>query len=255
MDYSVIDNSSLLESLFYPRQDYSEPPEEAFDLMVTVEEGVEVHCRGYMEDEEEPWLLYFHGNGEVVSDYDHLAPYYLQENLNLLVADYRGYGKSGGSPTLGSMVADAPKILEAVKEEATKRDLFETNLWVMGRSLGSISALELANTCPADLRGVIVESGFISVVKLINHLGLPSPGDLASLEEEARQKASRITLPALVVHGEDDQLVPLEQGEELYQSLGSEDKKLFTIPRADHNNIFFVETENYLKEIKQRVNG
>ncbi len=255
MDYSLIDNSSLLQFLFYPRPEHSDPPENAFDMMVPVEEGVEVHCRGYWAQEDSPWLLYFHGNGEVVSDYDFFAPYYREAGLNLLVADYRGYGKSTGSPTFGRIVADAPMILEAAEKELTRRELLQDRLWVMGRSLGSICALELADRCAHQLQGLIIESGFLSIVRLIRHLGLPSPGDLNELEAEARKKVSRITLPTLVIHGERDQLVPLEQGEELYRALASEQKKLFTIPLADHNNIFFVETENYLEEIRKMVLG
>jgi len=255
MGYSIIDQSSLVNYLFYPRKEYSEPPQGAYDLMVPVEQGVEVHCRFHMGAEQDPWLIYFHGNGEVVSDLDFLAPYYLAEGINLVAADYRGYGKSSGSPSIGAILSDAPKILDEIKEELSRRNLDRDKLWVMGRSLGSICALELAEKRPDDLQGLIVESGFISVVKLISHLGLPSPGDLTPLEKESHRKVSNITLPALVIHGERDRLVPLEQGEEIYQTLASEKKKFFTIPLADHNNIFFVERENYLKEIRKLVRG
>lgn len=251
MDYSVIDSSSLPHYLFYPRKDFSEPPEGAQDLMVTVEENTEVHCRLYTGDNHRnPWLLYFHGNGEVASDYDFIAPYYTNKGLNLAVADYRGYGKSSGSPSFRAVIEDAQQILRSFKDFLEQNYKSSDSLWVMGRSLGSISALELAHSCPEDLNGVIIESGFISVVKLIRHLGLPSPGNLSPLEEAAQQKAAAIKLPALIMHGERDHIVPVEQGEELYRTLGSEQKKLFTIPMAGHNDIFFVETENYLREIK-----
>ncbi len=253
MDYSVIDRSLLLNFLFYPRRDYSHPPQGAFDVMVPVEEGVEIHCRFYRSEGEGPWILYFHGNGEVVSDYDQPASYYLGEGLNLAVADYRGYGKSSGSPSLATVVKDASVILLAVKRELDRRELIREGLWVMGRSLGCISALKLAESHPEELKGMIVESGFISVVKLIRRLGLPSPGDLSALEEEDRRKAAGITLPSLIIHGERDTLVPLEQGEELYRSLASRKKRLFTVPLADHNNIFLVETRRYLREIRDFV--
>ncbi len=253
MDYSIIDSSVLLQFLFHPRKDYASPPPGAFDFMVPVEGGVEIHCRGYPAGKEDPWLLYFHGNGEVVSDYNYIAPYYQKESLNLLVADYRGYGESSGTPTFTDMVKDASRVLEESKKQLKERSQDADNLWVMGRSLGSICALELAAKHPGELRGMVVESGFISVTKLIRHLGLPAPGDLTALEEEAHQKAGNITLPALVIHGERDQLVPLEQGEELYNALSSSRKRLFTIPLGDHNNIFLVETERYLQEIKKFV--
>jgi len=256
VDYSVIDNSMLLNFIFFPRKDLSPSPPGTFDLMVPVEEGVEIHCRAYPADSKEsPWLLYFHGNGEIVSDYNFLAPYYQKEGISLFVADYRGYGRSSGTPTITGMIEDAPRILEAVKKELRDRGWENKNLWAMGRSLGSVSVLELADRHPGDIKGIIVESGFISVVNLLRCLGVPLPGDISPLEEKDQQKASRISLPALVIHGEIDNLVPLEKGEELYRVLASGQKKLFTIPLGDHNNVFFVETRRYLEEIKKFMGG
>ncbi|UMZ74277.1 alpha/beta hydrolase [Natranaerofaba carboxydovora] len=255
MDYSVIDNSSLLSYLFYPRDYFTSPPENAFDMMTSVEQGVVIHSRFYQSERKGgPWILYFHGNGEVVCDYDDLAPYYNREGINVVVADYRGYGSSTGKPNFNHVANDAPIIFEAVKDKIEEIDPEYSGLWVMGRSLGSMPALLLANRYSDQLKGLIVESGFVSIVKLINHLNLPSPGDLTQLENEAKEKVKQITLPTLVIHGERDVLVPLDQGEEIYELVNSEDKRLFTIPRAGHNDIFFVETDNYIKEIKKFLN-
>ena len=66
-----------------------------------------VSCRFYKGNAEWPWILFFHGNGEVVSDYDEISPFYFKRKINLVVADYRGYGKSGGTPTITDMLSDA----------------------------------------------------------------------------------------------------------------------------------------------------
>jgi len=252
--YAKIDSSSLLMFLFYPRRQHSKPRGAAFDLEVPVENGLSIVCRAFPAREDNPWILYFHGNGEVVSDYDGIAPMYNERGLNLLVADYRGYGASGGKPTFTAMVQDAVTIFEHVYHklppEGEKYDWY-----VMGRSLGSISTLELAAKFPGKLKGLIVESGFISVTGLIDHLGLPSPGDLSALEEESRRLAGSIELPALVIHGQQDRLVPLEQGKDLYQTLGSEQKELLVIPGADHNDIMFVDPEQYMQAVEKFILG
>ncbi len=246
--YSTIDNSSLLKFLFYPRRHHSKPPGNAFDLKIPVEEEINIVCRAYQANQNYPWILYFHGNGEVVSDYDGIAPLYTERGLNLLVADYRGYGASGGNPTFSSLVKDAGTIFDYVYDNVSdgndSRDWF-----VMGRSLGSISALELAASKVGLLKGMIVESGFISVTGLIYHLGLPSPGDLSDLENEKRRLASGVQIPALVIHGENDRLVPISQGRDLFETLGSEQKEFVAIPRADHNDIMFVDSEKYIQAI------
>jgi len=246
--YSTIDNSSLLMFLFYPQKRHSKPPREAFDLAVPVADGVSITCRAYPGQKQKPWLLYFHGNGEVVSDYDGIAPLYNERGLNLLVADYRGYGASSGKPTFKDMVDDAGVIFDHI---TGKENFINAGLdwYVMGRSLGSISVLELAANRADQLKGVIIESGFLSVAGLIRHLGLPSPGDLSLLEEAYRHLTAEIKLPALVIHGELDRLVPLNQGKDLYESLGSIQKELVVIHGADHNDIMFVDPEKYISAV------
>ncbi|MEW5784511.1 MAG: alpha/beta hydrolase [Bacillota bacterium] len=145
MDYSLIDGSSLLRYLFYPRKDYHKPPPGAFDLNIPVEAGVSITCRAYVGQPGNPWILFFNGNGEVVGDYNGIAPYYTRLGLNLLVADYRGYGASTGRPTFTALISDARAIVKAVWAELTAGG-GKPHLWVMGRSLGSISALELILT-------------------------------------------------------------------------------------------------------------
>ena len=143
-DYSAIDHSSILTYVFYPRDTFSTCPRWGFDHFVPVAEDISVHCRFYKEHDNWPWVLHFHGNGEVVSDYDEISIFYLKYGINLIVADYRGYGKSTGDPTLTDISRDAHIVYDSVKKELVKRG-FQSGLWIMGRSLGSIPALEIAH--------------------------------------------------------------------------------------------------------------
>jgi len=252
-DYSQIDRSSLLSFLFYPRRDFTPCPEGAFDFFVPVEEGVSVSCRFYVGHKSWPWILFFHGNGEVASDYDEIAPFYQQENLNLVVADYRGYGASGGSPNFTNLIKDAHRVFQDVGKELS-RSGFGEGLWVMGRSMGSLSALELAYHYPHQIRGLIIESGFASVSRLIGHLNLPSRGiDLEGMEQERLAMIRKVSSPALLLHGELDMLIPLQEAQDLYQLLGSAQKKLVIIPRADHNTIMFTSPEKYFGAIQEFI--
>jgi hypothetical protein len=218
-----------------------------------VEQKVTISCRFYVGDESWPWILYFHGNGEVVSDYDGIAPLYRGKEINLVVADFRGYGSSGGSPNFTNLLRDAPPILEAVKKEIYQKG-FQQDLWVMGRSMGSICALEVADRHPDKIKGLVVESGFASVTRLIKHLALPSRGiDLEPLEQERMNRIRKISVPALIIHGERDNLVPLQEAKDLYTLLGTTQKKLVIIPQADHNNIMFAGLDFYLETIQNFI--
>jgi alpha-beta hydrolase superfamily lysophospholipase len=252
-EYSEIDRSPLIAFLFYPRKDFTPCPPGAFDLQVPVEREVSIGCRFYAGNKSWPWILYFHGNGEITYDYDEIAPFYHQRGVNLVVADYRGYGSSTGLPNFTNLLNDAPVLMKAVREELSRKDLKET-LWVMGRSMGSLSAVELAHEHPKEMKGIIIESGFASMTRLIRHLNLPSGGlDLEPLEQERMTILREISIPALIIHGELDMLVPLQEAKDLFEILGSSRKKLVVIPGGDHNTIMFAGLKQYFGEIREFI--
>ncbi len=245
IDYSPLDQPFLLQFVFYPRKDFTPCPKNAFDLSVGVEDQASISCRFYMGHHEWPWILFFHGNGEVVSDYDEVSPFYHQRKINLVVTDYRGYGTSTGTPTLTDLVRDAHMIFKGIRGELSRRKL-RNDLWVMGRSLGSISALELAYHYQEMMKGLIIESGFPSVVRIIVHLGMPASGmGLEKIDQECVERIKKIFLPTLIIHGEKDSLVPLENAKDIYEHLGTQEKELLVIPSATHNDIMLVGFKDY----------
>jgi uncharacterized protein len=254
-DYTALDRSPLLRYVFYPRPDATPCPEGAADLSIPVDRETSVSCRLYEGHSTWPWILLFHGNGEVVSDYDEVAPFYGRRRLNLAVADYRGYGKSGGEPTLAGLVRDARAILQAVQETLSRRG-WKGRLFVMGRSLGSISALELDATASEGLGGLIIESGFPSVARLAWDLGLPADGlPLEEIDRACLESLRTITLPALIIHGEQDSLVPLREAETLFKEIGSSKKALLVIPGGDHNDLLAVGFRDYFDSLEKFVYG
>jgi uncharacterized protein len=248
-DYREIDSSPALSYIFYPRNTHNKPPPNAFDKAIPVDKDVAITCRFYKGDDDWPWIIFFHGNGEVVSDYDNIAPLYSRHQLNLVVADYRGYGASSGSPTLTDLVHDASILFKGIKSELQRNDV-----WLMGRSLGSISALELAYHHPDQIKGLIIESGFPSITQLILHLGLPAGViELNPIYEACISMVREITTPTLIIHGEYDMLVPLREAEDLYKNIVAADKELIIIPGADHNDIMFVGFDEYFGALQRFI--
>jgi len=255
MDYSLLDQPYILRFVFYPREDYSPPPRNAVDHLVTVEKDISVGCRFYPSSKEAPSILYFHGNGEVVYDYDDIATLYNRLGINLFVADYRGYGRSGGTPSFSSAVADAHIIFEYFRD-TLKASGYTGPLFVMGRSLGSLSAVELTVSYHKELKGLILESGFASAGKLLMYLGtLISFPRLEDFEKANIDKLRSITMPILIIHGEWDEIIPFEQAEVLYQNIGSKDKRLLRIPNAGHNDIMLIGMEQYFQAVKEFVSS
>ncbi len=253
IDYSSVDQSPLIDYIFYPRRDLTPAPPNAFDIDVRLEANVFLSCRSYAANRDWPWLLYFHGNGEIARDYDSIAPLYHQQRLNLIVADYRGYGRSTGTPTMCHLEEDAERVFRRAMEEV-RRD-GTSPLFIMGRSLGSESALELACTHGTDVAGLVIESGFPSILSVVRHLGLPSPAmvDFEAIDEACLERVRKITVPALVIHGDEDLLVPLTEALRLFSNLSSQDKELVVIPHADHNSILYTDVNLYFASISRFV--
>ncbi len=250
--YTPFDRPEILQVVFYPSQDFSPPPPSATDHLLPVEHTVSISARLFFHNSMSPTILYFHGNGEVSSDYDAIAPYYHKIGCNLLVADYRGYGKSGGRPSFATMATDAHAVFKGVLDKLSKPQ-FVGSLYIMGRSLGSVSALELASTYPEQIKGLIIESGFASITRLLEHLSFPPLPELSNVEFPSRLNAKKVTIPTLIIHGENDFLIPLSEAQDLYTILGSKDKDLLIIPRAGHNDIMLVGWEIYFAAIKNFV--
>jgi len=250
IDYSLLDRPEILQFVFYPRRDWTTAPPGAADYMVPVEENVRISCRFYPVGPEAPTLLYFHGNGEVASDHDWIAPIYNRQGISLFVADYRGYGRSDGRPSFSAMTRDAHTILRLF-QEIRQAEHYDGPVFVMGRSLGSHSALELAAHHASELRGVIIESGLSSPSRLLRFLpgGFDAQEAIEDFERASIERIRSITLPILIMHGEWDSIVPLEQALVLHENVGSRDRRLLIVPRAEHNDIMLVGHEAYFGNI------
>lgn len=253
-DYSVLDRPEMLSAAFYPRREWTETPPGAHDYLIPVEERVSISSRFYpATTEDSPIILYFHGNGEVACNYDNIAMTYNRLGMSLFVADYRGYGRSGGVPVFSSMTSDANAIFEFFKKIVQTNNP-EPRMFVMGRSLGCISALDVAFCHKEQLSGLIVESGVGNIAEAADIFGFYSE-TLNELAEEISDRISSIEIPALVIHGELDNLIPVEVGIKLHHELGSRQKKLLIVPHAEHNNIILVGSGAYFSAILDFVSA
>jgi alpha-beta hydrolase superfamily lysophospholipase len=252
-DYAALDRPELLQFIFYPRKDFTVPPPNSTDHLIPVEKNVSISCRFYVHHQDSPSILYFHGNGEVVSDHDYIAPLYNRLGINLFVADYRGYGSSGGTPTFTSMVADAHPIFKGFWR-ILQEGGYGSKVFLMGRSLGSVSAIELASHYGEKIKGLILESGFASTVRLMTRLGFPK--EFLGIKDFGFPNLTKIrtvTLPTLIIHGEFDSLIPLTEARDLFENVATKEKRLVIIPGADHNDLMMVGMEPYFEAIREFI--
>jgi len=92
------------------------------------------------------------------------------------------------------------------------------------------------------------------VVRIMTHFGIPAYGmGLEKIDQECLERIKKISLPSLIIHGEQDWLVPLENGKEIYQHLGTREKELLVIPSATHNDIMLVGFKEYYNALQRFI--
>ena len=142
-------------------------PANSDDYYIDVTKDIRIHARRHPNSNAKLSLLFFHGNGEIVSDYDNLVDYFSILGVELTIADFRGYGKSTGAPTLRAAIEDSHVILDYLMVNK----ILKNKICVMGRSLGSAPTIELCSK-RSDIQGCILESGYADPIPLVERRGL-----------------------------------------------------------------------------------
>jgi len=248
MDYTRFDHPEITGALFYPRPEWGDitPGSSAEEMLIPVEDDIVIGARLHMSGKGATNLLFFHGNGEIVADYNDLGPVYTGMGINFLPVDYRGYGKSTGTPTASAMMRDAHGIFHYVNRWLDERG-HTGSLIVMGRSLGSAPALELATHYRDQMDGLVIESGFAHAGPLLRLMGISmdDKGWLIKFPDFVD-----IAKALLFIHAEYDHIISFSEGLLLFDACPAGDKRLLKINGANHNDIFFRGMSQYLESIQ-----
>jgi pimeloyl-ACP methyl ester carboxylesterase len=243
---SIFDSQTFNANLFFPREDTAPTPENSDEIQVEVEPDVFIHVRRHPSPGAQFSLLFFHGNGEIVSDYDSLAELFITMGAELVIADFRGYGRSSGFPTLRTSLNDAHKIIDQLKSN----DKLKAKVCIMGRSLGSAPTLELCAK-RSDIAGCVLESGYADPVPLVERRGLKI--DKTTPEEDAvfnnSEKIRSLSCPLLIMHGADDFLIGPHEAKLNYDNAGSKMKHLEILEGVGHNDMMM--NPSYFSTLKR----
>lgn len=195
-------------------------------------------------------VLYLHGNSSNVSDCVHRIARLYQLGFSILIIDYRGYGYSSPIfPNETRVYEDAEVALNYLTQTL---QINSEDIILYGHSLGGAIAIELASKYP-HLKGVIVESTFTSMQAMIKQT-LPMnilPLNLLLTEKfDSLSKIKTQKLPILIIHGTNDQVIPVKMAEQLYQA-STTSKQIKLIDQANHNNVSSKNEKQYLQTIQQ----
>jgi fermentation-respiration switch protein FrsA (DUF1100 family) len=213
------------------------------EVTLVTEDGVKLHGWLIAAPAKRPQppgtLLFFHGNAGNISHRGDSITIFTALGLDVLIIDYRGYGRSEGKPTERGLYADA----EAAWRWLTQtRGIPPGDIIIFGRSLGGAVATQLASqTQPGAL---IVESGFDRLQSLAEaHYPLLSRLVPLRYRFSAVDLIGAVRCPVLVLHSPEDQIVPFNLGERLYEAAPG--PKAFVELRGGHNEGFLSSQPRY----------
>ena len=237
----MFDTVQFNERLFFPRPDLGQAPPAATDLMLPVADDVALHARWHHPlSQPTATFLIFHGNGEIVADYDRVALQYRSElACNVVIVDFRGYGRSEGTSTYRNCIADAPLAARAIAGHL--RGSSPGRLVALGRSLGGACVAEIARTAPPLVDAIVMESAGAEPLALIARRGLRVPPALSPEETaafDARPKLAACQLPALVLHGAQDEVISPDEARANFAALTTPHRQLVFVPGRGHNDLF-----------------
>ena len=238
------------------------------DVFITAYDGVKLHARYYHANDGAPVEIFMHGyKGNPFRSMSGLYKIAKESGHNVLIADQRGCGKSGGKAvTFGIKERyDTRSWVEYVSGR------FSTDILLVGISLGGASVL-MANdgTLPDCVKGVIADCPFSSPVGILKKVcqdsGVPSAffpfvvlgallfAHFNPYSSRADTAVKKATVPILILHGEDDGFVPISMAEDIYNSCASK-KYIYRFPGADHAVCYFVDKEGYKKAVSDFTFG
>ncbi|MBU2531628.1 MAG: alpha/beta hydrolase [Alphaproteobacteria bacterium] len=176
----------------------------------------------------EPTLLYFHGNaGNLASRAGRIGEY-LDKGRGIFMLSYRGYSGSGGKPTELNNYADAKIAYQWLVEQRIEPD----DIIVYGESIGTGVAVHLAANNPVG--GVILDAPYTSIADVGARLYPYLPVQTFILDRyDSLSRIDQIDAPLLVVHGTEDNLIPIEMGRQLFDRAG-QPKQFSAIEGAGH---------------------
>jgi len=233
--------------IFYPHKTIiATPADEGLaydDVSFTTSDGVLLNGWFVPGKPGSATLLWFHGNaGNISHRVENITLLHNLLGIHVFIFDYRGYGRSEGKVSEKGTYQDAEAASGYLR---SRKDLDPSKIVFFGRSLGAAVAVETA--LRAQCASLILESPFTSVREIANHI-FPLVGFLFQTRYDSLSKIKRIRVPLLILHGDQDEIIPFSMGRRLFEA-ANEPKEFYSIKGAGHNDTYIVGGRAYFEAL------
>jgi uncharacterized protein len=216
--------------IFFPDRHVPRAPHGVDERWITTADGVRLHAWFAGPEDAPATLVWSHGNAGNIATRAGVLAALAATGLRIVAYDYRGYGRSGGSPSEAGVYRDAEAVWDDVREGGVP----PRRIVCFGESLGGAVAVRLARARPSAAVAVVATFSRLADVARV-HFG-PFGWFAAGRFDSAAQVAD-LGAPLLVVHGDRDALVPIHLGRALHDA-ARPPKRFLAVPGADHNDVF-----------------
>ena len=222
--------------MYFPDPARTPPAEAGLDSIEEVEiatsDGVTLVAWQAPSKANKPTILYFHGNGANAANRASKIDTILESGFGIFYLNNRGYGGSGGKPTEQNNIADAIAAYDHLVKYGASAD----KIVAYGESLGSGQAVRLATQ--RTVAAVVLEAPLTSTVDvaMAAYFWLPL-GLLLTDKYNNERNISSVTAPVLVLHGAQDEVIPVEMGWQVYRA-ANEPKRIEVFPQGAHSDLF-----------------
>lgn len=211
------------------------------EITLNTEDGAKLNGLHFQQVDPKGLILYFHGNAGNLQRWGELTEFFVKKSYDVIVMDYRGYGKSTGERSMESLYSDSKLWYEYTKEHYSEKEII-----VYGRSLGTTFASYVASNYQPER--LILETPFYSLSEIAeNRFPFLPVKNLLHYKFPTYQFINDIACPITIYHGTDDEVINIRYSRKLFESISQSNKKFFTIPNGGHNNL--VVYDEYLNTI------
>jgi len=194
-------------------------------IKIDVADGEQISALYLINPDAEFTILYSHGNAEDIGQLRPILERFYNAGYSILAYDYRGYGTSDGKASEKNTYED---VVAAYEYLTGKAGIPSSQIVAVGRSVGGGVATHLA--CRKKIGGLILESSFVTAFRVVTRIPLVPFDKFRNID-----KIKKINCPVLIIHGKDDDVVPVWHGKKLFEK-ANEPKFCLWVDNAGHND-------------------
>ncbi|MBV1923159.1 MAG: alpha/beta hydrolase [Flavobacteriaceae bacterium] len=225
-----------------PSQEHVFVMENPFEeIFLETDDGAKLNGLHFKSENPKGAILYYHGNAGDLQRWGTITNFFVEKGYDVLLMDYRGYGKSTGKKSMESLYSDSELWYDFMKNHYSEEDII-----IYGRSLGTTFATYVASK--NQPKNLILESPFYNITEVgKSRFPFLPVSSLLHYTFPTNEYIKEVKIPITIFHGTNDKVIKFDFGKKLFDSIKMKNKSFIRIPSGGHNDL--INFEEYQKNI------